>query len=454
VGAVSSIIRAFRSSPARASDTSAAVAVNQGRIGQPNVRTYRAWSRGSTWVRAAINIRNDQIATAEWDIVPLDDTKRYSKRLQDQLRELFAEPNRTDGDFGTFVSKVNEDVLALDQGIIEKERSLDGVVRRIHASDGGDFKVNAKWDEDPRGIRYFWCPGGTWPPRDEFADRDIVHLMQNPRSDLPIGIPPLETLQGVIEDLLYGRDFQSRQVRGAAPDGLLDLGEGAGEKQINGFRNYWMSELAGKGAVGFIGGSKGAKFIPFRGSNRDMQFLEWNIWLVRQVAITFGLSAQDLSLTMDINRANAESETDRTEDKGLRPLMGKTQDFLTRGIVWDEGFGGKENNLAFRFTRLNLKESSEKAAINEKALGGAPWKTVDEARKDDGRAPIGGALGEQLLMKLANGVVVLEKDNMPTAREYLDLMAKKDDAAMGPPEEDGPPPEQPANETKQPVAPK
>lgn len=450
MGAISSFIRAFRSSPARAQETSAAVAVNQGRIGPSNVRTYRAWSRGSTWVRAAINIRNDQIATAEWDIVPVDDTKRYSKRLQDQLRELFAEPNTDDGDFGTFISKVNEDVLALDQGIIEKDRSLDGVVRRLHASDGGDFKVNAKWDGDRNSIRYFWCPGQSWPPKDEFKDRDIVHLLQNPRTDLPIGIPPLETLQGVIEDLLYGRDYQSRQVRGAAPDGLLDLGEGAGEKQVNAFRNYWMSEIAGKGAVGFLGGSKGAKFIPFRGSNRDMQFVEWNIWLVRQVAITYGLSAEELSLTMDSNRAISETEADRSEDKGLRPLMGKTQSFLTRGVVWDEGFGGKENNLQFVFTRLNLKESKDKADINEKALGGAPWKTVDEARKDDGRPPIGGELGNQLLMKLANGVVVLEKDNMPTAREYLELMAKKDDAAMGPPEDQGPPPASTAKKPEQP----
>ncbi len=451
MGAISSFLeRAFRASPNRAQGTSAAVAVNQGRVGLSNVRTYRAWSRGTTWVRAAINIRNDQIATAEWDIVPVDDTKRYSVRLQDQLRQLFAEPNPDDKDFGTFISKVNEDVLALDQGIIEKERSLDGMVRRIHASDGGDFKVNAKWDGDPRSVRYFWCPGQSWPPRDEFADRDIVHLMQNPRSDLPIGLSPLETLQGVIEDLLYGRDCQSRQDRGAAPDGLLDLGEGANEKQVGAFRNYWMSEVAGKGAVAFLGGSKGAKFVPFRGSNRDMQFQEWNIWLVRQVAVVYGLSAQDLSLTMDINRSTGDVQADLSEDKGLRPLMGKTQSFLTQGVVWDEAFGGKDNNLQFVFTRLNLKESKDKADINEKALGGAPWKTVDEARKDDGRPPIGGALGEQLLMKLANGVVVLEKDDMPTAREYLELMAKKDDAAMGPPEEQGPPP---ANTAEKPKAP-
>lgn len=431
MGAVDRVVKALRASPRKDPVAASAIVAHQGRVGRSNVNLYRNWSRGQTWVRAAINIRNDQIATAEWDIVPLDDTKRFSKRLQGEVRELFMDPNPRDGDFPTFISKVNEDILALDAGVIEKDRSLDGVVRRLHADDGGEFKVNALWDGDPESFRYYWCPGGREEPVDSFKNRDIIYLMQNPHTYLPIGIPPLETLKDAVEDLLYGRDYNSRQIRGAAPDGLLDLGEGAGVKEVNSFRQYWMSEIAGKGAVGFLGGSKGAKFIPFRGNNRDMQFIEWNVWLVRQVAVTFGLSAQDLSLTMDINRANAEQQTENTEDRGLRPLMAKIQSYLTRGVVWDEGFGGKDNNLAFRFKRLNLNETSQKADINEKALGGTPWKTVDEARVDDGRRPIGGVMGDKLIMKLSNGVVYLDPDDIPSAREYLELMTQKSSGGFG-----------------------
>lgn len=401
---------------------SAVVTTNAARVGKPNVALFRNWSRGSEWIRAAINIRNNQIATAEWDIVPVDETKRWSRRLQAQLRELFDDPNPEDGQFAPFAMKVVEDILTLDAGVIEKERSLDGVVRRLWSVDGGKVKVNALWDGEPSEPRFYWYPLYHGDDKDAVAFRaaDMAYIMANPTSYLPIGVSPLETLKYTVDALLSGDEYNVRQIKGAAPDGMIDLGEGANDKQVTDFRRYWMAEVAGKGAMAFVGGTKGAKFHPFRQSNRDMQFLEFQIWYVRKVAAVYGMSPQDLGLTMDINRANAEQQAEQSEDRGQRPLMALVQDSLTKEVVWDEAFGGRDNNLAFRFKRLNLKETLTKADINEKALGGAPWKTIDEARVDDGRPPIGGKLGTSLIMRLSNGVVLLD-ESVPTAGELVEL---------------------------------
>jgi len=172
--------------------------------------------------------------------------------------------------------------------------------------------------------------------------------------------------------------------------------------------------------MAFIGGTKGAKFVPFRGSNREMQYQEWLIYLVRKIAAVYGIAPQDLGLTMDVNRATSETQMEMTEDRGLRPLLALVQDYFTREIVWDESFGGDANNLAFRFTRLNIKESMSRANINKLALAGMPWKPVNEARLDEGRAPIGDPNDEdnpynKLMANTPLGVVVL--DDLPTARE-------------------------------------
>lgn len=425
--------KAFRSSPKNdpIAISTAAVTANGAEIGKPNVAMYRNWARGSEWVRAAINIRNNQIATAEWDVVPIDETKRWSRRTQDHLRELFTNPNPEDRNFPTFAMKVVEDILTLDAGVFEKDRSLDDVVRRLWPVDGGKVKVNALWDGDPDETRYFWYPLYHGDPRDavRFKDRDMAYLMANPISYLPIGISPLETLKYTIDGMLWGDEYNARQVRAAAPDGMIDLGEGAGEKQVKEFRRYWMSEVAGKGAMAFVGGTKGASFIPFRQSNKDMQFLEYQIWYVRKLAAVMGLSPQDLGLTMDINRANAEQQAEQSEDRGQRPFMALIQTAFTEHVVWDDAFGGRDNNLAFRFKRLNLKETLTKADINEKALGGVGWKTIDEARIDDGRAPIGGKLGTSLVMRLSNGVVLLD-ESTPTASDYFEAMAKAKQPAL------------------------
>ena len=253
-----------------------------------------------------------------------------------------------------------------------------------------------------------------------FKNRDMVYIMANPRTYSVMGLSPLETLKLTIDAELMGSQYNTRQVTNAAPDGMLDLGETARPEQVEGFKSYWLSEVAGRGAMAFIGGSKGAKFVPFRGSNRDMQYQEWLVYLVRKVAAVYGLSPQDLGLTMDINRANSETQADMTEDRGLRPLLALGQDFMTREIVWDESFGGPENNLAFRFLRLNIKESMSKASINKLALAGMPWKPINEARMDDGRPPMGDPNDEnnpynKLMANTPLGVVTV--DDVLSAKE-------------------------------------
>jgi hypothetical protein len=178
--------------------------------------------------------------------------------------------------------------------------------------------------------------------------------------------------------------------------------------------------------MAFIGGSKNSKFIPFRGSNRDMQFLEWQLYLVRKICAVFGLSMLDLGMGSDTNRATADVQQEQTEDRGLRPLLGLLQGYLTREVVWDPTFGGKDNNLCFRYTRLNLKESLSRAQINQRALAGVSWKTINEARAEDGREPLTGAQYDSLMVITPTGAVLL--DDVPTAKEVMESKQRPDPA--------------------------
>ena len=391
----------------------------RGLVGHGNVELFRSFAKRNPWVRSAVNIRNNQIATAEWDIVKADPKKPVSVRLQQEIKELFETPNPDDG-FDSFMMQVNEDLLVLDAGCFEKDRSLDNRIRRLWPVNAGEVRVNLNWDGDPRGARYYWYPDHQ--PHWTWKDRDFVLEKLNPNTQLPTGIAPLETLMAVMEAITTADEYQLRNLRGAAPDGMLDLGEGVNANQVLDFQRFWMADVAGRGAMAIVGGTKGASFIPFRSNNRDMQYQEYQIFLVRMIAACFGLSPQDLGLTMDINRANAEAQTELTDDRGHRPMLHTVQSYLTRKVVWDMGFGGRDNNLKFAFKALSVKETGKKADINEKALAGMPWKTVDEARIEDGWPPLGGKLGNMLVMQVANGVIFIDPDDIPSAREYLEMM--------------------------------
>jgi HK97 family phage portal protein len=411
-------VKQRQASPKRLPTAAATVLTTQGKVYKAHAALFRNWAEHSEWVRAAINLRRTQVSSAEWDIVAFDpDIRVDNRRLQKKIQALFDRPNPMNDSFRSWIEPIVEDILVLDAGAIEKTRSYRGEPRELYAVDGAQVRVSSVWDGDPDEPRYFWYPDGF--ERARWTNDEMVYIMENPRTYVPVGLSKMETLKMTIDADIAGHEYNRRQVLQAAPDGIFDLGEGIRPEQVEEFEEYWHSEVAGRGAIAFIGGSKNAKFIPFRANNRDMQFMEWQLFLVRKIAAVFGISPQDLGLTMDVNRANSEVMQENTEDRGLRPLMSLIQDYLTREIVWDPAFGGVDNNLAFRFTSLNLKESLDRAKINELALAGVPWKTLNEARKDEGREPLPD--GDVLMFNTSTGVVKLE--DVPTAREVLD--AKK-----------------------------
>jgi HK97 family phage portal protein len=379
---------------------------------------FRNWAEHSEWVRTALNIRRDQVAQAEWLIDAEDHTKPWSRTAADEITALLREPNPIDEQWKTFIQAVIEDVLVLDAGAIEKERTLRGDLVYLHTVDGASIRVNKLWDGDPDEARYYWYPDHQ--ERASFKSEDFIYIRANPMSYRVVGLAPLETLRRVIDAELSGQAYNTRQVKAPAPDGILDLGEQARPDQVEDFKAYWSAEVAGRGAMAFLGGTKGAKFLPFRPGNREMQFLEWQMYLARKIAAVMGMSIQDFGIPMDTNRSTAAVQSDNTEDRGLRPVLDLTASYMTRNVVHDRTFGGKENNLVFKFTALNLRESVSRAQRNRYALAGMSWMTVDEARRQDGLPPIGGTLGSSLLVMGPKGPVLLMEGEVPSAREALD----------------------------------
>lgn len=416
---------AMKTSPTKVPNAPTATITTQdrGMVGKPNVSLFRNWAEHSEWVRAAVDIRRDQVAQAEWTVGAIDSEKRFNVERIDQISELLETPNPIDGMWRSFIQRVVEDLLVLDAGCIEKERRLNGGIAGLYPVDAGEIRVNKYWDGDPDEARYAWYP--DYQERARFRNDELIYMMSNPMTYRVVGLAPLETLKLAVDAELSGQSYNTRQLKSPAPDGLLDLGEQARPDQVEGFKRYWNAEVAGKGAMAFLGGSKGAQFLPFRTSNRDMQFLEYQIYLVRKIAAVFGLSAQDFGMPIDINRATAQVQADNTEDRGLRPLLGLVQAFINREVVWDSAFGGRRNNLAFKFTALNLKESMDRAQINRYALAGMPWKVVDEARVEAGYPPIGGPLGNSLMAMGSKGPVrFANEEDIPTAREALESASK------------------------------
>jgi HK97 family phage portal protein len=356
-------------------------------VWKANANTYRAWSL-TPWVRSAIKIRREQIAGADWDIVPADKEGRQNKRLARRIRDLIETPNAKITSFHSFAQELLEDLLVLDGAACEKVRYPSGELAELWPTPGEYIAIDPRWTgSDPDEYRYYYIPDGQ--VRAKFKNADMLYMMDNPRTVSAMGISPIEVLKTVIDSEYQAMQYNRRMVMGAAPSGALNIGEGASATDVEKARSKLEAEVFGQSSMAVIGGYKNPSWMPFNQSNKDMQFREWQDLLLRCIAVVYGLSPMDLGITFDVNRSSAEQQAANTEDRGLRPLLDLFQRYLTKEVVQDESYGGKENNLAFAFSALNLSETKQKADINKIAVGGVAWKTVNEARVMDGRQPLG-----------------------------------------------------------------
>jgi HK97 family phage portal protein len=389
--------------------------------GKDNVKLFRHWAEHSEWVRAALNIRKKQISQAEWLIQPIDHTKPFDEKLAAEITARLNDPNPVTNNWRAFIESVLEDLLVLDAGCIEKEFNIGNAPELLWPVDGATIYVNALWDGDPEMVRYQWKPDHQ--VRAKLKDRELIYIQDQNATYRSVGLSPLETLKMAIDSELGASSYNDRQMRAPTPDGMLDLGENARPDQVEGFKNFWRAEVAGQGALAIIGGTKNARFVNFRQTNRDAQFMEWNEYLIRKIAAVFMLSPMDLMIERDVNRSTGEQQRENTDDRGLKPLLGTVSGYINREYIWDEGWNGRTANMMFSFTALNLRESMSRAQINRYATGNLSWKTVNEARKDEGRPPLGDPTDEsnpanQLIVNTSKGLAVVS--DVPTARELME----------------------------------
>lgn len=399
---------------------------NQRMLGPSSPTLYRNLATYNEFVRTAVDIRNGQLQLADGDFMQYDREGRApDPGIMRRLRELRDQPNPSSAGWGELMAQTGEDLLVLDAGVIEKERTVNRKeIAHLWAADGATIKVDRLWNGNPKQPRYYFCPDPV--TEKPMLNDQIIYTMIHPRSHSSVGLSYVEILRSAIDAELTGSLYNARMVVQAAPDGIMDLGENARPEMVKEFKSFWDAELAGQSAMGFWGGTKGAKFINFKHTNKDQQFIEWLLYCARKVAIVFQLSVQDLQILGDVNRANAEVQQENTEDRGLKTILKRAQDYWTTQICWDAGFGGRANNICFRYKAVSDRSSLQKAEEKKLTVAGMPVESINQARMDLGWDPIGNPDPQdqtnpfnKLMAITPQGLVTVE--DVPTATELATM---------------------------------
>lgn len=357
--------------------------------------------------RACIQKRQEQMASLEWAVAPLDDKDKSnaSQKKAEEITKFFKNiggPNRS---YRHFLDMVLEDLLVLDAMAVYKVRNFKNDLAYLFPIDGSTIrlKVDASglpvMPPDTAYIQYIRGQKVA-----EMTSDEMIYGMLNPRTSTPYGLSPLECLILVVQSALKS-ELSNLYIlqEGNIPEGLMQTPETWTPDQIMKYQEYFDGLLTGNLAkqrrVKFIPGGKGASYIPTKKPS-DMEFREFEEWLALKTCAVFGVSPQSIGLTFDINKATAEEQTMIVKNDSITPLKLFLKEKFDHII--QEDLGAPE--MQFVFKEIDVRDEQKDATINQIYLQ-TGVKNINEVRQEIGRDPIDG--GDDYFVNTPSGPVKL-----------------------------------------------
>lgn len=366
--------------------------------GVPNARILRDWADSNEWTRAAINVRRQQIGRANIAVIPFNERKSYNKGLAKRIQLLLDQPNEYRQNYYDLMASLVDDILVLDRGVLLKDMTVDRKPVHLYNEDGACVKIYPDWNGSPNEPRYLYENLAT-NVRVPLRNDEVIMMMANPAT-YRYGLSPVQVLRNTIQADLAATRSAIGMVDMKPPPHMIQV-PGATQSQLEQIRNRYETDIAGRKEIFWLGGQTAANVQSLVFSAKDNQWLEWQVYLARKIAVVFQISPQQLGITFDINKATASSQQEIFEDTGLIPLLLLVEEYFNREILGDfvpNLPDGRANfdavNLRILFpeiTEADRQIHAERAiAMATSGLAGLPSMTINQVLALFGEEPVPG----------------------------------------------------------------
>lgn len=341
--------------------------------------------------RACINRRIRQITQLEWDITTIDEIEEeagYKKQIK-IVKDFFKHPMGHNTRMRELLTIMADDVLTVDAITFEKQRTR-----------GGTFLSLVPVDPTTIALRVTETGGTPEPPDpayvqiiagqkiDEFTTFEMLYEFMGNRSYSPYGFAPLESLILQVESAIRGALYNLNYFReNNIPEGFITLPEDiANNKSMVEEWQLWFDSLVA-GDPRFTHRLKilpgGSEYTAAK-KPEDMSFERFELWLLQQTCAVFDVQPQDIGITLDVNKASGETQSQIGKERGLIPLAMFLKEIFDDLIQIDMGL----EYLQLVWLNINPKDRKEEIEIAEKEINMGALG-VDEYRQEQGREPLG-----------------------------------------------------------------
>lgn len=326
--------------------------------------------------------------------------------------------------FDSFLKKLVNDSLTLDQGCFEVVRNVGGVPQEYLATDGATFRIADSYDDD----RYENTNGrakinGYYPSyvqvidgsvKAEYYPWELCFGVRNATTDIRsngYGVSEVEELINIITWMLFADAYNGKFFsQGSSPKGMLKVSSGVNRGRLAEFRQQWLSMVAGVQNAWKMPVLEADKmeYIDLQKNNTDMQFAQWQEYLIKVACAIFKIAPEEVGFNLGnasgggaLFEGSNEAKLKYSRDKGLKPLLKSIQFWINKWIV-----NAIDSNYEFAFVGIDVdSEEKEVELLNKKVqhgLGVKEWRRAMNLPEDfeEGDFPLNAVYAQQMQQQM------------------------------------------------------
>lgn len=380
--------------------------------------------------RICINALKAKVTKTKWVIQPIDQTKRKNASKNDkhikEVEDLFKHPNLNNETFRTLLDKMCEDLLVLDAVSIEKTRYPDGKLAELHFVDSatirpvydehgnqdiivplrtvnGDQELPVSYLQILNNSQYGGPESGDIVAA--WAKKDFIHFHMHPQGAMDAfgyGLSPLEGVLSVVSNLLNSDNFNSTYFEeGAFPPVILNIVGQISQRDLDAFKEYFYQELNGNfHRPALLASQQKSEVINLKEfTNRDMQFMEYTLFLAKMLCAAYEISPEDIGLTDTTgSKSVSEVQQELSQQKGYSSILDLFKQIFNQEIIWKD-FG--YDDLEFEWVAQDIDDPDIASQTADRALRNGSV-TLNEVRLKQGDTPYGKEWDNPMILT-ANG---------------------------------------------------
>lgn len=354
---------------------------------------------------------------------------RRIEEIQNIILNCGVQDSWNNDDFETFIRKVVDDSLTYDQMTFEVVNDRRGQLYEFFATDASTYRIADSYDDDEYEGAEREMINGHYPSfvqiyqgnvKADFYPWELCFGVRNPSTALHsvgYGISELEELVTTVTSMLWADEYNKRFFsQGSAPKGLLRVKGQVNEKQLQAFRQEWLSMVSGvqqSWKTPIVDAD--IDWIDLQKSNRDMEYNAWLEYLIKLSCAIYAIDPNEIGFnisttpgTKSLFESNNEGQLKHSKDKGLYPLLKFIQRKLNKYII-----NRIDPNYEFCFVGLNGMTIQEELDVEIKKLSN--FQTVNEIRKKYSLDPV------------ENGDIILN----PTYTQQLNMQMQQQQGMGG-----------------------